>query len=224
MPLDRGAIRPGARLTERMIGDLYDLLSGEITDVDVTLGRNLIVKGALSSVGAVSQVAPGPTTVPLTLYGAPGQTANLFEIRDSSSNLLFAVNAGGSLTPVRISDWTLAQHTHASAGQGGTINVGTSAEGSYAGATAVVGVNYIVTTAISFVFCTAAVVVTLPDATTTTRPIWVVAVTGQSTVNAAAGSVFGGSINSSTGAVMNGTISAGDAITYKSDGTNWRAV
>jgi hypothetical protein len=52
----------------------------------------------------------------------------------------------------------------------------------------------------------------------------VAAVTGQSTVAAVGGSIIGGSANQTTGAVMNGTILAGEAFTYKSDGTNWRAV
>jgi len=83
--------------------------------------------------------------------------------------------------------------------------------------------NYPVVAPIMWVFCTAAVSVLLPAVATTNRPITVVAITGNSTVTAATGGVIGGSINTGTGAVMNGTVSQGDSITYKSDGTNWRA-
>ena len=38
------------------------------------------------------------------------------------------------------------------------------------------------------------------------------------------GSVYGGSAHPTTGAVQNGVVAAGEAFTYKSDGTNWRAV
>jgi len=86
------------------------------------------------------------------------------------------------------------------------------------------GANYTVAAPIMYVFCTAGITVTLPAAASTNRPITVTAVTGNSTVTAAGGSVIGGSINTSTGAVMNGTVSQGDSLTYKSDGTNWRVV
>ena len=58
----------------------------------------------------------------------------------------------------------------------------------------------------------------------TNRPITVIARTGAQTVAAAGGTVNGGSVNTTTGAVMNGVVSQGDAITYKSDSTNWYAV
>jgi hypothetical protein len=97
-------------------------------------------------------------------------------------------------------------------------------EGLFTGSAVSTGVNYTVVSPVMFVFCTAAVVVTLPLAASTNRPITVAAVTGQSTIAAAGGSVIGGSINTSTGAVMNATCSQGDSLTYKSDGTNWRVV
>jgi len=84
--------------------------------------------------------------------------------------------------------------------------------------------DYVVAAPIMFVFCTSGVTVTLPAAGSTNRPITVVAVSGQSAITAASGSVIGGSINTSSGAVMNGTCSQGDSLTYKSDGTNWRVV
>jgi hypothetical protein len=121
MPLDRGNIKTGQRLRTRWITDLYDLLNGAMTDTDVTLGRNLTVRGALSTIGAVSQVSPGPTNVPLTVIGAFGQSANLIEAKDSGGNVLFAVGANGVLSPVRINDFTLAQHNHLTAAQGGAI-------------------------------------------------------------------------------------------------------
>jgi hypothetical protein len=226
MPLDRASIKSGQRLRTRWITDLYDLLNGGITDTDVTLGRNLTVRGALSTVGSVSQVAPGPTNVPFTVIGAPGQSVDLFEVRDSASNLLFAVNAGGTLQPVRISDFSLALHNHTTNAQGGTLTPGAPAtlEGVYATSWVATASNYSVSGNVAYVFCTAALVVTLPSAATTNRPISVVAVTGTATVTAVAGAVIGGSVNTSTGAVMDGTVSAGDSVTYKSDSSNWRAV
>ena len=86
------------------------------------------------------------------------------------------------------------------------------------------GTNYTVAATILYVFCTAAITVTLPAAASSNRPITVAAVTGQSTVASAGGSVIGGSANLTTGAIQNGVVAAGEAFTYKSDGTNWRAV
>lgn len=226
MPVEKGALKPGARLTVRMIKDLYDVLDGTITDTDVTLGRNLTVRGSLSTVGNVNQVAPGPNNVPLSVMGAPGQVANLFEARNSVGDLLFAINAGGTLVPVRISDFSLAQHNHTLATSGGLLGGGAfgGIEALYTGTAVTTAVSYTVAANVLYVFTTAAVTITLPAAASTNRPIEVIAVTGASTVVSAGGSVIGGSINVTNGTVMNGTVSAGDAITFKSDGTAWRAI
>lgn len=113
-------------------------------------------------------------------------------------------------------------HVHGADGYAGTGTV--TLEALYAAATATVSADYTVPTAIMFVECTTGVTVTLPDATTTNRPITIISVAGTQTVHAAGGSVFGGSVNLTTGAVLDGVVNAGNAITYKSDGTNWRAV
>jgi hypothetical protein len=141
-------------------------------------------------------------------------------------------------------------HNHNGAHQGSVINPANFADGSIPGAKLVDGsvtaakltpgsltleslfagtsitqaTNYTVAAGIMFVFCTAAITVTLPAAASTNRPITIVGVTGASTVAAAGGSIIGGSINTSTGAVMNGTCSQGDSLTFKSDLTNWRVV
>jgi hypothetical protein len=140
-------------------------------------------------------------------------------------------------------------HKHSGARQGGTLGAEAFADNTLPGAKLVdgsvtnaklatpitqetlfagswvnTGTNYTVATGVMFVFATAAITVTLPAANVTNRPITVAAVTGQSTVAAVGGSIIGGSANQTTGAVMNGTILAGEAFTYKSDGTNWRAV
>jgi hypothetical protein len=86
------------------------------------------------------------------------------------------------------------------------------------------GTNYAVASWVMFVFCTAAITITLPAAASTNRPITVTAVTGNSTVTAAGGSVIGGSTNTTTGAITNGSCVQGDSFTYKADGTNWRVV
>lgn len=97
-------------------------------------------------------------------------------------------------------------------------------EALFAGTWVTQGSNYVVAAGVMFVFCSAAINVTLPAAASTNRPITVVAVSGNSSVVAAGGSVIGGSVNINTGAIMNGTCSQGDSLTYKSDGTNWRVV
>jgi hypothetical protein len=97
-------------------------------------------------------------------------------------------------------------------------------EAAFAGSATIQGTNFVVPSHIMFVFCGAAIQVTLPAAASTNRPITVAAITGQSTIVAAGGSVIGGSINTSTGAVMNGTCTQGDSLTYKSDTANWRVV
>src|SRR5499427_1718978 len=85
------------------------------------------------------------------------------------------------------------------------------------------GANYtvVVASTVMWVGCTAAVQITLTAGIN--RPITIWAITGNSTVVSTSGTVIGGSINTSNGTVINGQVSQGDAITYKFDGTNWRA-
>lgn len=99
-------------------------------------------------------------------------------------------------------------------------------ESLFAGATVQTSTNYTVAANVMYVFCFAAVTVTLPSAATTNRPITVVACTGNTTINATSGSVLGGSVDTASGTVINGRANAGDSITYKSETTtnNWRAV
>ena len=125
MPLDRGGIKPGVRLQSHHISDVYDLLLGVMTDTDVTFGRNLTVKGALSTVGSISQVAPGPTSVPLTIYGAPGQSVDLLDVRASDSTLLYSINFGGTVINPRMSGAVINQ-----------LGPGVSGSGNLVGATA----------------------------------------------------------------------------------------
>ena len=131
-------------------------------------------------------------------------------------------NAGlrGSLVTLDGLFNALTGHAHQGAHQGGTIGF----QGLFAGATVSPSTNYVVAANVLYVFCIAAIAVTLPAAATTSYPINVAAVSGQSTVTASGGSVFGGSFNTTTGVVQDGVVVQGDAITYKSDGTNWRAV
>ena len=93
-------------------------------------------------------------------------------------------------------------------------------ENLFAGTRVTTGTNYTVVEPVMFVFCTAAVTVTLPAAASTNRPITVAAVTGQSSVPG----VIGGSADPTTGAVQNGVVAVGEAFTYKSDGSTWRAI
>lgn len=129
---------------------------------------------------------------------------------------LTQIGAGGS------PQVAVGNHVH---GAGGYSSTGaTTLEALFASTWTNQGANYTVATGIMFVFCTAGITVTLPDATVTNRWIVVTAVTGSTTVVAAAGSVIGGSVNTTTGAIMNGVVSQGDSIMFKSDSTNWRAV
>lgn len=173
---------------------------------------------------------------------------------DLADYLVLSSRLRGSLLVIDGLFSSTTGHTHAGSHQGGALGtnsitsaqiadgaVGTSElangavtaakldpaaltpEAFFANATTVQAANYVVAAGILFVFCTAALQVTLPAASDK-RPITVTAVTGQSTVIAASGAVVGGSLNTTTGAVQNGVVAAGDSITYKSDGTNWRAV
>ena len=164
-----------------------------------------------------------PSSRGLVVYAADGVTALL---QVDSSGTKVSRSGGAAVAPLTDLGPTAGaaaegNHTHGTGGYSGTGTV--TLETLYAGTWVNTGTNYTVVAAILFVFCTAGVTVTLPAAASTNRPITVIAVTGSTTVTAAAGSVVGGSVNVSTGAVMNGVVSAGDAMTYKSDSTNWRA-
>jgi hypothetical protein len=113
-------------------------------------------------------------------------------------------------------------HIH---GAGGYSATGaTTLEALYASATVVTAVNYAVAAGVLFVECTTGVTITLPAAASTNRPITIFSKAGSQTIVAAGGAVHGGSTNTTTGAVMDGVVSAGDAIMYKSDGTNWESL
>lgn len=92
----------------------------------------------------------------------------------------------------------------------------------FAGTRASPSADYTIAANVMYVFAQAAMTVTFPAAASTNRPITVAAVSGQVTL--AGGTFIGGSINLASGAVQNGIIITGDAITYRSDGTSWRAV
>jgi hypothetical protein len=176
---------------------------------------------------------------------------NLVQVQDNDDTADYLVQINGLAGNLAIIDGLFnasTGHVHGGAHQGGTLTANSYADNTLPGAKLVdgsvtpaklaagmleslfaatwvtQGTNYVVAASVMFVFCSAAITVTLPAAASTNRPITVVGVSGQSTVAAVAGSVIGGSINTSTGAVMNGTLSQGDSLTYKSDGTNWRVV
>lgn len=128
----------------------------------------------------------------------------------------FGAHNGAPINPANFPDGSIPASKLAA----GTI----APEALYAGTFVSTAVNYTVAATVMYVFCTAAVTVTLPAAVSTNRPITVVAVSGQSNVASAGGSVFGGSANTTTGAVMNGVVVAPESFTYKSDGANWRTV
>lgn len=170
-----------------------------------------------------------PSSRVMTLYASDGTTV-LFSVDATgvkvSPDGTAAVPPLTSVGPGASPQVAAGNHVH---GAGGYASTGTTTlEALFAGTWITRSADYGAAgtfgAAIMFVFCTSGITVTLPDAATTNRPITVVAITGTTTVASAGGSVVGGSVNTSTGAVMNGTVSPGDAITYKSDGTSWRAV
>jgi hypothetical protein len=163
------------------------------------------------------------------IYAADGTTV-LFQVDSAgvrvSRDGTAAVSPIVSLGPGPSPQAAAGDHVHGSAGYSGTGTI--TLENLYTGTWVTTAANYGAGGSfganILYVFCTAGVTVTLPAAGSTARPITVVAISGSATVASAGGSVIGGSINTSTGAVMNGVVSPGDAMTYKSDGTNWRGV
>lgn len=166
-----------------------------------------------------------PASRGLVIYAADGTTV-LASV--DSSGVRLSKSGGAATVPLLVSDLGSAvgqsaegSHVHGVGGYSGGV---VSFEALYASSWIVTSTNYSVATAVLFVFCTLGITVTLPNATSTNRPITVAAVSGTSTVASLGGSVIGGSINTTTGAVMNGVVNPGDALTYKSDSTNWRAI
>ncbi len=185
----------------------------------------------------LATIVNDPLSYALSLRNSDAASRGLVIFASDGSTVLLSVDATGvrlskagaaATVPLIGSDVGSAagqvaggDHVHGTSGySGGSVSL----ESLYANSWVTTGVSYVVAAGIQFVFCTLGVTVTLPVASGTNRPILVSAIAGTTTVIAAGGSVIGGSINTSTGAVMNGTISPGDALTYKSDSTNWRAI
>jgi hypothetical protein len=193
--------------------DLADPAAGYWYDVKITAGMQYRLRyGAIKAMMAMVYLAQNITLGATQLFDA---TLATFRLPVKTTDA--ATPAAGEI--VLRSDTKLLRFYDGTAWQ----NLG-NPESSYVGTVANTGVNYTVASGIMFVFCSAAVTVTLPAAATTNRPISVSAVTGNSTVTAAAGSVIGGSVNTTTGAVVNGSVVAGDSYTFKSNGTNWYAI
>jgi hypothetical protein len=178
---------------------------------------------------------------------------NLVQAEDDDDTADYLVLPNGLAGSLAILDGMFsagAGHAHNGAHQGGTLGPNAFADNTIPGAKLVdgsvtaiklaagivgpegvfantrvnTGTNYTVVEPVMFVFCTAAVTITLPAAASTNRPITVTAISGQSSVNSAGGSVFGGSANLTTGAVQHGVVAVSESFTYKSNGTNWYAV
>jgi hypothetical protein len=182
-----------------------------------------------------------PLNYALTLRNTDAAARDLILYASDGTTVLLQVNAQGvrlspdgtaavapltAIGPGGSPQVAVGNHVHGSGGYSSqsVTTLETLFGGSWVNAATAYGAGGTFGANILFVFCTAGITVTLPAAAATNRPIWVVAISGSTTVVAAGGSVIGGSVNTSTGAVMNGVISQGDAVTYKSDGTNWRAV
>lgn len=161
----------------------------------------------------------------IVIYAPDGSTV-LFSA--DSAGVRLSRSGGAATLPITANDLGSAaaqaaegNHVHGVGGYSGGI---LSLEALYATSWVTTSVNYAVTTAVLYVFCTLGITVTLPSAGSTNRPITVVAVAGTTTVVSTAGSVIGGSVNTSSGAIMNGIVSQGDSMTYKADSANWRVV
>lgn len=207
------AVAPVPPSTNRNLAGVYDLSLAQvrvnaavvtIAPANVTDERSNPAVGGWAAQGNTSLVCTS-TTHPATFP----RGGSIFEL----DTAFLRVNTGTFLAPV----WT-------------TLQLGSvSPETFYAGTTANPTTNYAVATNIMFVECMAGIQVTLPAANTTNRPITVNAVTGNSTVIAASGTVVGGSIDQTSGTILNGTINQGDALTFKSHSTDggttwvWRA-
>jgi hypothetical protein len=165
-----------------------------------------------------------PASRAIVIYAADGTTV-LFSVDATGAKLSRAGAAAQSpIVDIGPGAGVAAEgnHVHGAGGYAGTGTV--SLETLYAGTWVATAVNYTVAAAVLYVFCTSGVTVTLPAAAATNRPITIKALTGTTTVNSAGGTVSGGSVNTTTGVVMDGTVSPLDALTYKSNGTNWYAV
>lgn len=184
----------------------------------------------------LTTIVNDPLAYGYTLKNTDAAGRSMMIFAPDGTTVLFAVDATGAkvsraggaaqapVTDLGPSAGEAAEgnHVHGAGGYAGTGAV--TLETLFAGSTIQVGVNHTVAPAELFVFCTAGVVITLPSAVTANRPIWIVAITGTTTVTAVAGTVFGGSTNLTTGVLMDGVVSPGDAILYKSDLTNWRSL
>jgi hypothetical protein len=177
-----------------------------------------------------------PLSYSLTLRNTDAGSRSLILYAADGTTVLFSADASGvkisrdgtPATPPIVALGSGAAPTAAEGnhvhGQGGySAQATTSLELLYANSWRNVSANYAVEPGVIFVFCTAGIIVTLPAADITNRPIYVSAISGSTTVASGGGAVIGGSVNTSTGAVVNGVVSQGDSIGYKSDGLSWRA-
>lgn len=89
MPLDISTIQAGMIIRAAHLTQYYNVLTGIVQDQPITLAHQLTVGG-----GSVI----GPGIVPLTIHSQTAQTANVLEVRDPTSSLVFAVSSSGSIT------------------------------------------------------------------------------------------------------------------------------
>jgi hypothetical protein len=89
VPLDISTIQPGMVIRAAHLTQYFNVLTGIIQDQPVSLAHQLTVGG-----GAVI----GPGIVPFTVRSQTAQTANVIEVRDPTSTLVFAVSSSGSIT------------------------------------------------------------------------------------------------------------------------------
>lgn len=89
MPLDVSTIQPGMIIRAAHLTQFFNVLTGIVQDQPISLAHQL-------SVGGGSVI--GPSIVPLVIRSQTAQTANVLEVRDPASDLVFSVSSSGSIS------------------------------------------------------------------------------------------------------------------------------
>jgi hypothetical protein len=226
-------------LTSGLTQDLVNNTGGARVTGDVIMLDPAVDRSALMPTAAIAGPRVGVVTENIAA-GAIGRVAfeGFVRVKVAGATRLqylqtqaASVIAVGSATPSTASFAILLENPAA-----GTAlaylhpGSGTDAESSYKGTTlrsnaAAVTSAELVGKLYYFGFRASAQTVNLPDPTLSERPITIAAELSQINMAVDGGTtVVGGSTNQVTGAIQNGVVAAGDAFTYKSNGTQWRAV
>lgn len=89
-------VQSGKRISSGALLDLYNVLTGVMTDQPITIANNLTVIGSISFSGSMF-LAANASSVALIAKGVSGQTADIFQVQDFSSNIQIRVTNVGVL-------------------------------------------------------------------------------------------------------------------------------